>query len=50
MPYNVDKPDFSRVGEEVKTFTPDGVLVVGYDESASVFDALFKAGLTSRVT
>ena len=50
MPYNVDKPDFSHVGDDVKAFTPDGVLVIGYDESATVFEALFRAGFTSRVT
>ncbi|HEX6873693.1 MAG TPA: ABC transporter substrate-binding protein [Micromonosporaceae bacterium] len=41
-------PDFSDLGAEVKEFAPDGVVIIGYDESADALSALLKAGLKSR--
>lgn len=48
--YSVEgTPDFSSLGEDVKAFGPDGVLVIGFDESMDAFAALLKAGFSSRV-
>ena len=48
MPYNPDDPDFSQLGEEIKKFDPNGVLLIGFDETAKAVDAMIKAGLKSR--
>lgn len=48
VPYNPEKPDFAGLGEDVKAFGPDGVLVIGFDESVKAIDSMIKAGLTSR--
>jgi ABC-type branched-subunit amino acid transport system substrate-binding protein len=45
--YDPDKPDFSGLGGDVKSFKPDGILIIGFDESAKAIDAILKAGLTS---
>jgi ABC-type branched-subunit amino acid transport system substrate-binding protein len=44
--YNIDTPDFSNLGAEVKQFQPDAVLVVGFEESADAILAIEAAGLT----
>jgi hypothetical protein len=50
IPYGTEgEPDFSKLGEDVKKFGPDGVLVIGFDESMGAIDALLKAGFTSRL-
>jgi ABC-type branched-subunit amino acid transport system substrate-binding protein len=46
--YNIDKPDFSALGTDVKEFAPDGMVVIGYDESADALSSIMKAGLSSR--
>jgi branched-chain amino acid transport system substrate-binding protein len=46
--YNIDTPDFSNLGAEVKQFQPDAVLVVGFEESADAILAIEAAGLTVR--
>jgi ABC-type branched-subunit amino acid transport system substrate-binding protein len=46
--YNIDTPDFSNLGTEVKRFQPDAVLVVGFEESADAIIAIEAAGLTVR--
>jgi ABC-type branched-subunit amino acid transport system substrate-binding protein len=48
MPYNADQPDFTNLGADVKKFVPDGVLVIGFDETAQAIDSMIKAGLRSR--
>jgi ABC-type branched-subunit amino acid transport system substrate-binding protein len=49
VPYNSETPDFSGLGADIKAFDPDGVLVIGFDESADAIGELWKAGLESRV-
>jgi ABC-type branched-subunit amino acid transport system substrate-binding protein len=49
MPYDSDKPDFTHVGRDVKDFAPDGVLVIGFDESTGALDSIMKVGLRSRI-
>jgi ABC-type branched-subunit amino acid transport system substrate-binding protein len=44
--YNIDTPDFSNLGADVKEFQPDAVLVVGFEESADAILAIEAAGLT----
>ena len=39
------KPDFGAAAGQVKSFQPDGVLVIGFGESAAVIKALDAAGL-----
>jgi ABC-type branched-subunit amino acid transport system substrate-binding protein len=46
-PYDPDNPDFSSIANAIKGFNPDGVLVIGFDETADAIDSLLKAGLTS---
>jgi ABC-type branched-subunit amino acid transport system substrate-binding protein len=48
VPYNSETPDFSGLGDDIKTFDPDGVLVIGFDETADAIGELWKAGLESR--
>jgi ABC-type branched-subunit amino acid transport system substrate-binding protein len=45
--YDPAKADFSGLGESTKAFDPDGVLIIGFDETAKAIDALLKAGFTS---
>jgi ABC-type branched-subunit amino acid transport system substrate-binding protein len=47
--YDPEKPDFSGLGAAMKTFNPDGVLIIGFDETAKAIDSLLKAGFTSLV-
>jgi ABC-type branched-subunit amino acid transport system substrate-binding protein len=49
VPYNSETPDFSGLGPDIKAFDPDGVLVIGFDETADAIGELWKAGLESRV-
>lgn len=49
MPYNPDDVDFSQLATEIKKFAPDGVLIIGFDETAQLIDSMIKAGLRSRV-
>jgi branched-chain amino acid transport system substrate-binding protein len=46
--YDPDQPDFTHLGADVLSFAPDGVLVVGFDESTDAFDAIMKDKVTSR--
>jgi ABC-type branched-subunit amino acid transport system substrate-binding protein len=39
------KPDFGAVADEVRGFGPDGVLIIGFGESAAVIKALDAAGV-----
>jgi ABC-type branched-subunit amino acid transport system substrate-binding protein len=48
VPYNSAKPDFNGLGASIKAFNPDGVLVIGFDETADAIDSLLKAGMSSR--
>jgi ABC-type branched-subunit amino acid transport system substrate-binding protein len=45
--YNPDSPDFAAAAAAVKEFNPDGVLIIGFDETAKLIDELLKAGITS---
>jgi ABC-type branched-subunit amino acid transport system substrate-binding protein len=47
FPYDPDKADFTTVGPSVRDFDPDGVLIIGFDETANAIDSLLKAGITS---
>jgi ABC-type branched-subunit amino acid transport system substrate-binding protein len=47
FPYDPDNADFSGVGPAVRDFNPDGVLIIGFDETAEAIDSLLKAGITS---
>ena len=47
--YKPDSPNFASLGEEVKDFAPDGVLVIGFEESADAISSIMKTGLKSRV-
>ena len=49
VPYDSEQPDFSGLGSDIKSFAPDGVLVIGFDESAEAIGSLLKAGMSSRV-
>lgn len=46
--YEDDQPNFDFVGREVKEFQPDAVLIIGYDESAKVIQAIVDAGVKLR--
>jgi ABC-type branched-subunit amino acid transport system substrate-binding protein len=46
--YSPDKPDFSSLGNDIKAYAPDGVLIIGFDESTEAIDSILKAGLKSR--
>jgi ABC-type branched-subunit amino acid transport system substrate-binding protein len=48
VPYSSTKPDFGRLGEDIKAYAPDGVLIIGFDETADAINSLLKAGITSR--
>ncbi|HLT10942.1 MAG TPA: ABC transporter substrate-binding protein [Micromonosporaceae bacterium] len=48
MPYHPDQPDFSNLGTEVKDFGPDGVLIIGFEETAQAIHSMIEAGLQSR--
>ncbi len=43
--YSSDKPDFHTLGSDVVGFAPDGVLLIGFDESADALISLMRAGL-----
>jgi branched-chain amino acid transport system substrate-binding protein len=45
--YDPAKADFSTIAPAVKAFNPDGVLIIGFDETAKAIDALLKSGFTS---
>ncbi len=47
FPYDPDNADFTTVGPTVREFDPDGVLIIGFDETAKAIDSLLKAGITS---
>jgi ABC-type branched-subunit amino acid transport system substrate-binding protein len=47
FPYDPDNADFTTVGPSVRDFDPDGVLIIGFDETANAIDSLLKAGITS---
>jgi ABC-type branched-subunit amino acid transport system substrate-binding protein len=42
------KPDMSDVSQQVKSFNPDAVLIIGFSESADVIKALAAAGVQIR--
>jgi ABC-type branched-subunit amino acid transport system substrate-binding protein len=46
-PYNPDDADFNGIAGAIKSFNPDGVLIIGFDETAEAIDSLLKAGLSS---
>jgi hypothetical protein len=39
--------DFTPFGQQVREADPDGVLIIAFDETALIVDALIKAGITS---
>jgi branched-chain amino acid transport system substrate-binding protein len=39
--------DFTAIGDSVHQADPDGVLIIGFDETANIVDALVQAGITS---
>jgi len=45
--YNPDSPDFAAMAAAVKQFNPDGVLIIGFDETAKAIEELLKVGITS---
>jgi ABC-type branched-subunit amino acid transport system substrate-binding protein len=45
--YKPDTTDFTVLGGNAKSFNPDGVLVVAFDETAQIFDALIAEGFSS---
>jgi ABC-type branched-subunit amino acid transport system substrate-binding protein len=45
--YNPDTPDFPAIAAAIKAFDPDGILIISFDETAKVVDALLKEGITS---
>jgi len=48
VPYNTDKPEFESLGATMRSFAPEGVLIIGYDETAKALESILKAGFTSR--
>jgi ABC-type branched-subunit amino acid transport system substrate-binding protein len=48
MAYNPEKPNFTGLGDEIKAFAPDGVLLIGFDETAKAIDSMIQAGISSR--
>jgi ABC-type branched-subunit amino acid transport system substrate-binding protein len=46
-PYNPDSPDFAAAAAAIKAFDPDGILIIGFDETAKAIDELLKVGITS---
>jgi ABC-type branched-subunit amino acid transport system substrate-binding protein len=47
FPYDPDNSDFTNIGPAVRDFDPDGVLIIGFDETAKAIDSLLKAGISS---
>jgi hypothetical protein len=58
LPYNADAAnalvagdataiDFTGTADSVRQADPDGVLIVGFDETANIVDALVRAGISS---
>ncbi len=41
------QPDYAAIAAAVKTFNPDGVLIIAFDETAVIVDELVKAGFSS---
>jgi len=48
VPYNTDEPEFESLGATMRSFAPEGVLIIGYDETAKALDSILKVGFTSR--
>jgi ABC-type branched-subunit amino acid transport system substrate-binding protein len=48
IPYEATNPDFSKLGGQIKDFAPDGVLIVGFDETAKAIGSIIRAGIASR--
>jgi hypothetical protein len=46
--YETNRPDFTGLGADVIEYNPDGLLIIGFEESAAALTALLRAGLTSR--
>lgn len=46
--YKPEEPNFAALRIDVKGFRPDGVLVIGYDESADAIVTIESSGLTPR--
>jgi ABC-type branched-subunit amino acid transport system substrate-binding protein len=46
--YDPERPDFAALGPDVKSFNPDGVLLIGYEETGAAIAAVIAAGLRSR--
>jgi len=49
VPYKPDAPNFASLGTDVRAFAPDGVLVIGFEETADAIGSIMKAGLKSRL-
>jgi ABC-type branched-subunit amino acid transport system substrate-binding protein len=47
--YDPANPDFDSLGPAMQTFQPDGVLIIGFDETAKALDVLLKSGFKSIV-
>jgi ABC-type branched-subunit amino acid transport system substrate-binding protein len=47
--YSSDAPDLADLGSDVKAFAPDGLLIIGFDETADALSSVMKAGLKSRL-
>jgi ABC-type branched-subunit amino acid transport system substrate-binding protein len=45
--YNPDTSDFTVISGNARSFDPDGVLLVAFDETANIFDALLRDGFRS---
>ncbi len=46
--YDTKSYEFSNLGADVKAFAPEGLLIIGFDETAKALDSVMKAGLRSR--
>lgn len=45
LTYSADSPDFGAVVEQLKSYNPDGVVIVGFDETRDLLRQLPAAGL-----
>jgi ABC-type branched-subunit amino acid transport system substrate-binding protein len=45
---NGPKPDMTALASQIKKFGPDGVLIIGFGESADLIKALTAAGIQIR--
>jgi ABC-type branched-subunit amino acid transport system substrate-binding protein len=44
-PGDSNEPDLGTIPEEIKNFAPDGLVILGFDESAHIIDVLVQTGI-----